>query len=84
MSIGSLFKGDERSVLVKKNIAGSLIIKGWSCVIQLLLVPLTLKCLSPYEYGVWLTINSILIWIDSFDIGLGNGLRNKLVEAFLS
>src|SRR5574344_112701 len=81
MSIGSLFKGDERSVLVKKNIAGSLIIKGWSCVIQLLLVPLTLKCLSPYEYGVWLTINSILIWIDSFDIGLGNGLRNKLVEA---
>lgn len=75
------FQGDTRSVLIKKNILGSFFIKGWSGVIQLLLVPLTLDCLNTYEYGIWLTINSILIWMDSFDIGLGNGLRNKLAEA---
>lgn len=76
-----IFKGDKRSALLKKNIAGSFFIKGWNCIVQLLLVPLTLNCLNQYEYGIWLTINSILIWIDQFDIGLGNGLRNKLAES---
>lgn len=79
--IRKIFNGDERSVLVKKNIAGSVLIKGWSCVVQFLLVPVTLKCLNQYEYGIWLTISSILLWVDQFDIGLGNGLRNKLAEA---
>lgn len=75
------FKGDKRTTLVKKNIAGSFIIKGWNSTILLFLVPLTMQCLTQYEYGIWLTINSILIWIDQFDIGFGNGLRNKLAEA---
>ncbi len=81
MSIKRIFNGDTRTSLVKKNIAGSLAIKGWSCMVQFLLVPITLKCLNQYEYGIWLTINSILLWIDQFDIGLGNGLRNKLAES---
>lgn len=82
MFIRSIFKSsDDRTVLLKKNIVGSFFIKGWSCIVQFLLIPITLDCLSPYEYGVWLTVSSVLIWIDSFDIGLGNGLRNKLAEA---
>lgn len=75
-----MLEKDNRTALVKKNIAGSFLVKGWSCVVQLLLVPLTLQCLNQYEYGIWLTINSLLLWIDQFDIGLGNGLRNKLAE----
>lgn len=81
MYIKKIFKGNKRSVLVKKNIIGSFVVKGWGCVVQLLLVPATLKCLNQYEYGIWLTMSSILLWIDQFDIGLGNGLRNKLAEA---
>jgi O-antigen/teichoic acid export membrane protein len=81
MKIKNIFEGDKRTSLVKKNIAGSLLIKGWSCIIQFLIVPLSLNCLSSYEYGIWLTINAILIGIDSIDVGLGNGLRNKLAEA---
>lgn len=72
---------DTRSKLIRKNVIGSFIVKGWSGVIQLLLVPLTLDCINQYEYGIWMTIASILVWIDSFDIGLGNGLRNRLAEA---
>lgn len=79
--VSKLPSGNTRSSLIKKNILGSFLIKGWSGIIQLILVPLTLKILNNYEYGIWLTISSILIWIDSFDIGLGNGLRNKLAEA---
>lgn len=64
-----------------KNIVGSFIIKGISIVINLALVPLTINYLSPTKYGVWLTISSILGWINFFDIGLGHGLRNKLAQA---
>ena len=70
--------GDNRTSLVKKNIFFSFLIKGWMGLIQLLIVPITLFCLGSYENGIWMTISSILIWIDSLDIGLGNGLRNKL------
>jgi O-antigen/teichoic acid export membrane protein len=77
----NFFKGDPRSVKAKKNILVSLFIKGFSIVVSFLLVPLTLGYLNPYEYGVWLTLSSIIIWLDFFDIGLGNGLRNKLSEA---
>lgn len=81
MNLKNIFGGDRRSALIKKNIAGSLFIKGWSCIIQFLIVPLSLQCLTNYEYGIWLTINSILMGIDSIDVGLGNGLRNRLAEA---
>lgn len=69
---------DQRSKNITINIIASFFIKGWSVVVQLLLVPLTLACLGVYENGVWLTISSVLLWIDNLDIGLGNGLRNKL------
>lgn len=71
---------DKRSSKAKKNIIASIFIKGIDTLTQLLLVPVTLGYLNQYEYGIWLTISSILVWINSFDIGLGNGLRNRLAE----
>lgn len=76
-----LSKGGERAKNIKKNVVVSLFLKGISILISLIIVPLTLNYLTSYEYGVWLTLSSILIWINYFDIGLGNGLRNKLTEA---
>lgn len=69
---------DKRSKLLIKNVFASFFIKGWSAVVVLLMVPLTLNCLGTYRNGVWLTISSMLVWIDQMDIGLGNGLRNSL------
>ena len=71
---------NNRTALIKKNIIFSFLIKGWGGVVIFLLVPITLKCLGEYKNGVWLTISSLLVWIDQLDIGLGNGLRNKLAE----
>lgn len=70
-----------RSAKAIKNVIASMIFKGGSILISLLLVPMTLSYLNPYEYGIWLTLSSILTWVYIFDIGLGNGLRNKLTEA---
>jgi hypothetical protein len=62
-------KDDKRSSTIYKNIIASFAIKGWSVLVQLMLVPLTLACLGVYENGVWLTISSVLLWIDNLDVG---------------
>lgn len=76
-----LSKGDSRTVKAKKNIIYSFFLKGVDGVVYLLLVPITLGFLDKYSYGIWLTLNSILMWINTFDIGLGNGMRNRLTKA---
>lgn len=83
MNILSRFidRGNERTRNVTKNVIGSVLIKGFSILIQLLLVPLTLGYLSPELYGIWLTLSSILLWLNFFDVGFTLGLKNKLAEA---
>lgn len=73
-------KNNKRSNLILKNVVASFFIKGWSALVTLLMVPLALKMLGVYSNGVWLTISGILLWIDMFDIGLGNGLRNVVAN----
>lgn len=76
--------GDEvsgRTLAVKKEIAFSFIIKIISVIIGVLLVPMLIDLLDKERYGVWLTLSSIFAWFSFFDIGIGNGMRNKLAEA---
>lgn len=79
--IDFLTKGHKRSVKAKQNIIASFGIKGLSIIVGFILVPLTLNYLDPVKYGIWITLTSIIGWFGFFDIGLGNGLRNKLAEA---
>lgn len=74
-------KGQGRSVEAKKHIVLSLIIRGISIAISLLLVPLTINYVNPTQYGIWLTLSSIIAWVSFFDIGFGHGLRNRFAEA---
>lgn len=77
-----MFKNlDVRTKKTQKNILYSFLVKIVGISTSLILVPMTLNYLNPVEYGIWLTLNSILLWINTFDIGLGNGLRNKLSES---
>ena len=75
------FSGDSRSVAVKKNIIGSLLVKGISIVVSLMLVPMTLGYVSSEVYGIWLTLSSIMMWLNFFDVGFTLGLKNKLAES---
>jgi O-antigen/teichoic acid export membrane protein len=78
---GLINKGHSRSVNAKKNILASLVIRGCSIAISLVLVPLTIHYVNPTKYGIWLTLSSMVSWFGFFDIGFGNGLRNKFAEA---
>lgn len=73
--------GHERTLNIKKNIIYSFLIKGLSVTITYVLVPLTIHYINPKQYGIWLTIYSLVAWMNTFDIGLSNGLRNKLANS---
>ncbi|MBN1187517.1 MAG: LPS biosynthesis flippase [Bacteroidales bacterium] len=79
--VSYFYNGHERSVKAKRNIFFSTIIKGISIAISLILVPLTIDYVNPTRYGIWLTLSSIIGWFGFFDIGFGNGMRNKFAEA---
>ena len=74
-------EGHERTILTKKNITASLGIKGLTILISLMLIPLTINYVNPERNGIWLTIYSMILWLNLFNIGLGNGMKNKLAEA---
>jgi len=80
--ISIFFKqGDSRSIKAKKNILILSIVKGLSILISLVMLPITLHYINPTRYGIWLTLTSIIGWFSFFDIGFGNGLRNKFAES---
>lgn len=72
---------NKRDASVRNNIALSAVLKVVGLVSSLVMVPVTLHYLKNEEYGIWLTISSILYWFSFFDVGLGNGMRNYLTES---
>ena len=70
-----------RSKEAIRNIILSLFAKGISVASSLLIVPLTIHYVNPTQYGIWLTLSSIIGWVAFFDLGLGNGFRNRYAEA---
>lgn len=65
-----------------KNIGVSMFMKPISMVLSLIYTPLALNFLGEEKYGAWAVILNIVSWINIFDIGIGNGLRNKLAESY--
>lgn len=64
---------------MKRILGLNIILKIVALSISFLYVPKVLIYLGAKHYGVWMTILSILSWINILDIGIGNGLRNQLV-----
>lgn len=63
------------------SIINSIGIKGAGILISFFTTPAYMKYFNDDAVlGVWFTILSVLSWILNFDIGIGNGLRNRLVR----
>ena len=65
----------------KRNTIFSLLLKVVSVIANFIIVPITIDFVNTENYGIWLTLSSIVTWISFLDFGFTNGLRNKLAEA---
>lgn len=66
---------------VKKNISLNFIFRIIGMIFNYFSIPIILNYLGATNYGLWITIYSVINWINNFDVGIGNGLKNKLSEA---
>ena len=79
-----MIKLNENEKIIAKNVIGAFLIKGGALIISFISTPLFIRFFSEDKamLGVWYTLLSILTWFRTFDLGIGNGIRNKLVKAF--
>lgn len=70
-----------RNRSLKKGMIGSVLAKSAGIAISFLLVPLTIDIFDPVQYGIWLTISTLIIWISFIDGGLGLGFRDRYAAA---
>jgi len=69
----------ENNKNILRNVLGAFIVKGMALVISLFTMPAYMRYFNnEVALGLWFTILSVLSWILNFDLGIGNGLRNKL------
>ncbi len=71
---------NNKNILI--NILGAFLVKGGSMILTLFLLPAYIRFFgNDNVLGIWYTILSIINWVLVFDLGIGNGLRNKLPKA---
>lgn len=75
--------GQNNTGKFSKNIFGSFAAKGISLIVGLATLPIYSSFfLSGTNYSVWLNILSIISILLYMDFGFGNGMKNKLIDAF--
>lgn len=75
--------GRDKSIF--NNIIGAFTIKGLALILSLFTMPAYIRYFEDQQVlGLWFTMLSVLSWILTFDLGIGNGLRNHLVEPLVN
>lgn len=77
----SLLHNSNNKVIFTNSI-GAFAAKGLSLIVSFFSVPAYISYFNNnVVLGIWYTILSVIVWVLSFDMGVGNGLRNLLVKA---
>lgn len=74
-------RADERHRRALLSSGTSIIARIIALITPLITIPLTLSYLGAQQYGVWMTISSIVTSLGFADLGIGNGLVNAISEA---
>jgi O-antigen/teichoic acid export membrane protein len=75
------FISKSRTVNYLNQLGFSFVFKALAALSSFILIPISLHYLGVEKYGVWTTLLSILSWVVLIDLGIGNGLRNKVSES---
>lgn len=82
--LNKLKSNNENNKTIIYNTIGAFIVKGGALVISLFTMPAYIKYFDNQQIlGLWFTMLSVLSWVLTFDLGIGNGLRNYLVPALV-
>jgi O-antigen/teichoic acid export membrane protein len=71
----------ERTRNYLRQIKGAVVYKAVAMLASFLAIPMMIRYLGQEQFGVWSTLLTVMSWIVFFDLGVGNGLRNKVAEA---
>ncbi len=71
----------ERTRNYLHQIKGAVVYKAVAMLASFLAIPMMIRYLGQEQFGVWSTLLTVMSWIVFFDLGVGNGLRNKVAEA---
>lgn len=82
MNFIKFFKSDDlRTKLAQKNILLLFVNKVFAALISLQLIPATIGYVDSTQYGIWITLSSMVAWMVYFDMGLTHGFRNGFATA---
>lgn len=71
----------ERTRNYLRQIQGAAVFKVIAMAASFVAIPLMIHYLGHEQFGVWATLLTVMSWIVFFDLGIGNGVRNKVAEA---
>ncbi|MFN2429809.1 MAG: lipopolysaccharide biosynthesis protein [Cryomorphaceae bacterium] len=72
---------DERGKRILRHILYAAGLKFINAGVSFLVIPLYLDLLTDVSFGIWLTVSAVINWFNFFDLGMGNGLRNRFAQA---
>lgn len=74
-------KLDNRTSNLFKNIGLTTIYRALSVGVNFISVPVLIKLLGTSDYGIWITISTLLAWIVFFDFGISLSLQNRIAKS---
>ena len=74
-------RSHERYRRIVLSTGASIVGRGISALVALLMIPIAIAYLGTEQYGLWATISSLTPWVMLFDLGLVSGLVIPISEA---
>ena len=72
----------KNSSVLLKNATYSLFFKIIGFIISYVAIRISLDFVDNSVYGIWLTISSLISWFYLFDIGVTNGIKNRITSLY--